>query len=76
MTESRLSKLEIRKDTVQGAVEVGADTVQEVARILTTAVKDVAGAVGNLATELFELRDQARAAAADLPGAEDEIEVD
>lgn len=70
MSEARLSKSEIRKDTVQSAVEVAADTVQDVSKILTNAVKDVAGAIGNLATELFELRDQARIAAEDQ-GAED-----
>jgi hypothetical protein len=58
-----LSKSEIRKDAVQGAVEAAATTVGEVATILTTAVKDVAGALGGLATEVFELRDAARKAA-------------
>jgi len=57
-----LSKSEIRKDAVQGAVEAAATTVGEVATILTTAVKDVAGALGGLATEVFELRDAARRA--------------
>ena len=71
MSDARLSKSEIRKDTVQSAVEVGADTVQDVARIVTGAVKDVAGALGNLATELFELRDQAKTAADDVPADED-----
>jgi hypothetical protein len=71
VSEPRLSKLEIRKDTVQSAVEAGADTVQDVAKIVTSAVKDVAGALGNLATELFELREQAKAAAEDVRGEED-----
>lgn len=63
---SKLSKSEIRKDTVQNAVEAMADTVGEVTTILTTAVKDVASSVGGLATELFELRDSARKAGDDL----------
>lgn len=57
-----LSKAEIRKDAVQGAVEAAATTVGEVVSILTTAVKDIAGAVGGLATEVFEIRDSARKA--------------
>jgi hypothetical protein len=36
-----------------------------VATILTSAVRDVAGALGNLATEVFELRDAARRANAE-----------
>jgi len=61
----RLSKAEIRKDAVQNTVEAAASTVGQVATILTSAVKDVAGTVGGFATELFEIRDQARRAAAD-----------
>lgn len=57
-----LSKAEIRKDAVQGAVEATATAVGEVATILTRAVRDVAGALGGLATEVFELRDAARRA--------------
>jgi hypothetical protein len=57
-----LSKSEIRKDAVQGAVEAAATAVGEVATILTTAVKDVAGAVGGFATEVFEIRESARRA--------------
>ena len=61
----RLSRAEIRKDTVQGAATAVAETVGEVATIITSAVKDVVGSVGGLATELFELRDSARRAEAD-----------
>jgi hypothetical protein len=64
MTE-RLSKAEIRKDALQNTVEAAATTVGQVATILTSAVKDVAGTVGGLATELFEIRDAARRASAD-----------
>ena len=63
--QDHLSKSEIRKDAVQGAIEAAATTVGEVTTILTTAVKDVAGALGGLATEVFELRDAARKAAAE-----------
>jgi phytoene/squalene synthetase len=60
--DDRLSKAEIRKDALQETVESVASTVGEVASIITTAVKDVAGAIGGLATDLFEIRDGARRA--------------
>ena len=37
-------------------------TVGEVTTIITTAVKDVAGAIGGLATDVFEIRDGVRRA--------------
>ena len=63
--KDHLSKAEIRKDAVQGAVEAAATTVGEVATILTTAVKDIVRSVGGLATEVFEIRDSARKASAE-----------
>lgn len=60
--EDRLSKSEIRKDAVQEIVESGAATVGEVASIITTAVKDVANAIGGFATDAFEIRDGMRRA--------------
>jgi hypothetical protein len=60
--DDRLSKVEIRKDALQESVESVASTVGEVTSIITTAVKDVAGAIGGLATDLFEIRDGARRA--------------
>jgi hypothetical protein len=76
----RLSKAEIRKDAVQNTVEAAAGAVGQVATILTGAVKDVAGTVGGFATELFEIREAARRAAADArPGEVDlgpELHVD
>lgn len=65
----RLSKAEIRKDAVQDTVQAAAGAVGQVATIITSAVKDVAGTVGGFATELFEIRDSARRAAADQPEA-------
>lgn len=56
------SRSEIRKDAAQGAVEAAASAVGQVTTIVTTAVRDVAGALGGLATELFEIRDAARKA--------------
>lgn len=73
--KDHLSKGEIRKDAVQSAVQAAATAAGQVSSILTTAVRDVAGAVGGFATEIFEIRDSARRAADDhLPeaGAEDD----
>lgn len=69
--DERLSKAEIRKDAVQEIVGAGASTVGEVASIITTAVKDVANAIGGLATDVFEIRDGVRRASRPL---EDETE--
>jgi hypothetical protein len=63
--KERLTRAEIRKDALQNTVEAAAGTVEQVASIVTAAVKDVAGAVGGFATELFEIRDAARRASAD-----------
>jgi len=57
-----LSRTEIGKDAVQSTVEAAADAVGQVARILTRAVGDVAGALGGFATEVFEIREAARRA--------------
>jgi len=66
VTSPRLSKLEIRKDVLQSAVESTASTVGEVTGIVVGAIKDIAASVGGLATDLFELRDSARRAHEDL----------
>lgn len=57
-----LSRAEIAKDALQHTVEAGAETVAAVSGILTTAVRDVARAVGGFATEMFEIREAARRA--------------
>jgi hypothetical protein len=62
-----LSKSEIRKDAVQATVEAAASTVGQVTTIITGAVKDVATVIGGFATEVFEIRDSARKAAAEHP---------
>lgn len=66
--KDHLSKGEIRKDAVQDAVQAAASTVSQVTSILTTAVKEVAGAVGGFATEIFEIRDASRRASAEHRG--------
>jgi hypothetical protein len=58
----RLSDAEIGKDSIQAVVEAAAGTVGEVATIVTSAVRDVATAVGAFATEVFEVREAAKKA--------------
>lgn len=60
--KDQLSSTEIGKDAVQSTVEAAATTVGQVTSIITRAVKDVAGAMGGFATEVFEIRDSARRA--------------
>jgi hypothetical protein len=75
----KLSGAEIGKDAVQSTVEAAASTVGEVATILTNAVRDVATALGGLATEVFEIREASRRAsedAADVPIPEGEDQQD
>ena len=62
--QDHLSKAEISKDALQSGAQAAAATVGEVATIITGAVKDVAGALGGLATELFEIRDASQRAIA------------
>jgi len=62
--QDHLSKAEISKDAVQAGAEAAIGTVSDVATIITGAVKDVAGAIGGLATELFEIRDASKRAMA------------
>ena len=59
----KLSRSEIGKDAVQSTVEAAASTVGEVAKIVTQAVQDVAGAIGGFASEVYEIRDASRKAA-------------
>ncbi|AFM15471.1 hypothetical protein Mycch_0653 [Mycolicibacterium chubuense NBB4] len=70
--DDRLSKGEIRKDAVQEIVGAGASAVGEVTSIITTAVKDVANAIGGFATDVFEIRDGARRASRRLHEDEDD----
>ena len=63
--KDRISRAEIRKDALQDTVETTATAVGAVTTIVTTAVRDVARAVGGLATDLFEIRESARRARQD-----------
>ena len=60
-----ISKSEIRKDAIQDGVGAAAGAIGQVTTIITTAVRDVAGTLGGLASELFEIRDGARRASQD-----------
>ncbi|OBG80479.1 hypothetical protein A5733_03615 [Mycobacterium sp. NS-7484] len=66
--KEQLSKTEIGKDVLQESVEAVATTVGQVTSIITTAVKDVASAIGGLATDVFEIADGARKANEDFDG--------
>jgi hypothetical protein len=75
----KLSGAEIGKDAVQSTVEAAASAVGEVATIVTNAVRDVATALGGLATEVFEIREASRRASEDggdrpAPAAGDPLE--
>ena len=61
--QEKFSGAEIGKDAVQSTVEAAANTVGEVATIITAAVRDVAAALGGLATEVFEIREASQRAA-------------
>jgi hypothetical protein len=59
---------EITKDTVQVITESAATHLGRIATILTGAVREIAQEIGELASDVFEMRDaagQARAAADD-----------
>ncbi len=75
----KLSKAEIRKDALQDGVTAASQVVGSVTTILTTAVGDVARAVGGFATEMFEIRDAARRARQDhdeVPGGDPDADPD
>jgi hypothetical protein len=61
----KLSRAEIRKDALQDGVTAATHTVGAIATIVTSAVGDVAKALGGFATEIFEIRDSARRASQD-----------
>ncbi len=63
--KDHIGKAEIRKDALQDTVEAAATAVGTVTTVVTTAVREVARTVGGFATEMFEIREAARAAAED-----------
>lgn len=57
-----LSKSEIAKDAFESTLDAAADTVGKVTTIVTGAVRDVAKALGEFGTEVFEIREASRRA--------------
>jgi hypothetical protein len=77
--QEKFSGAEIGKDAVQSTVEAAATAVGEVATIVTAAVRDIAAALGGLATEVFEIREASRKAAGEggdvpIPAVEEQLE--
>lgn len=60
-----MGKLERGKDTAQDAIESTSIRVGRIATIITTAVADVAREIGDAVTDALEMRQAAKAAAAD-----------
>jgi hypothetical protein len=60
-----IGRMEIAKDTAQVVTESAAKHVGRIATILTGAIREVAREVGELASDVFEMRDAASKAAAD-----------
>ncbi|NKY19067.1 hypothetical protein [Tsukamurella spumae] len=60
-----MGKIERRKDAAQEAVESTAIRVGRIATIITTAVADVAREIGDAVSDALEMRQAAKAAAAD-----------
>ncbi|HEY8302448.1 MAG TPA: hypothetical protein VIG48_11145 [Jatrophihabitans sp.] len=61
MTAKRqgIGRAEIAKDTIQVLAESAAGHVGTITAILTAAVRDVAREIGDLASDVFEMRDAA-----------------
>ena len=77
--QEKFSGAEIGKDAVQSTLEAAANTVGEVATIITAAVRDVATAIGGLATEVFEIHEASQKAAGEgadvpIPAVEEQLE--
>lgn len=63
--KDHISKSEIRKDALQDGVEAVTHAVGQGTNIVIGAVSDIAKTVGGLATDLFEIREASKRAAAD-----------
>lgn len=72
LTRTELSRAEIAKDAAQDLTAATAGAVSRVTQIVTGAVVEIAGVVGDLATEAFEVRDSVRRARADQDEASDD----
>jgi hypothetical protein len=65
-----LDRLETRKDTLQVAIESGATHAGQIMGIVAGAVRDVTRELGDWATDVFEMREAGKRAAADDPNAD------
>ena len=61
-----LERIETRKDTLQVAIESGATHVGQIVGIVARAVRDVTRELGDWATDIFEMREAAKRAEADV----------
>jgi hypothetical protein len=61
---------EITKDTVQVITESAATHLGRIATILTGAIREIAHEIGEIASDVFEIRDAAGKARADTESAE------
>lgn len=71
-----MGKLERRKDAAQEAIESTSIRVGRIATIITTAVADVAREIGDAVSDALEMRQAAKAAAADEASSPDAKESD
>ncbi len=60
-----LERIEVRKDTLQVAIESGATHVGQIMGIVVGAVRDVTRELGDWATDVFEMREAAKRAESD-----------
>lgn len=65
-----IDRFETGKDTAQEIIESGAQRAGNIATIVTGAVRDVTRELGEFATDIFEMREASRRAAADRARAE------
>ena len=61
-----LERIETRKDTLQVAIESGATHVGHIVGIVAGAVREVTRELGDWATDIFEMREAAKRAEADV----------
>jgi len=62
-----VSDFEAAKDTVQEVTESAASHIGRIALIITGAVRDIAREIGDLATDIIEMREASDKAKADRP---------
>lgn len=66
-TRPLVGKWERRKDTAQVVIESGLTHVGHIMGIVVGAIRDVTSEIGDFATDVFEMRQASRRAAAEQP---------